>query len=114
MENGVLGLLWCSYPSMELALAEGAMGSAVSAPAVWEFELILDSGLIQLTNCFLGSLAISHFYYLDLRAQEKLLLFPVCISDLMFWVCFVLFFSNHVEAAWEVRNCITDKKKKKK
>lgn len=61
MENGVLGLLWCSYPSLELALAERVMGSAVSAPAAWEFELILDSGLIRLTNCFPGSLAISHF-----------------------------------------------------
>lgn len=90
MEDGVLELLWCSYPSLELALAEGVMGSAVSAPAAWEFELILDSGLMA--HQLLSGISV-HLSFLSsgLLGLKRNLLFPVYISDLMFWVCFVLF-----------------------
>ena len=38
---------WCLYPSLDVASAESILGSTVSTPAAWEFELILESGLIR-------------------------------------------------------------------
>lgn len=96
---------WCLYPSLDVTSAESILGSTVSTPAAWEFGLILESGLIHGSPTALSrdSDPASRFSDLDLQAQEKLL-FPVCLSDLTFWV-----FSNHAEAAWEVGNCLTER-----
>lgn len=95
-----LGWLWCSFPSLDLASAEGwwallpqpLLHGGLNCCGLWPvwFTQLLPR----------GSDPASHFCNLDCRAQEKLLLFPVCISGLMFWVfCFglVWFFltSNH-------------------
>lgn len=90
---GGLGLEeWkAGFPSLDVASAESILGPTVSTPAAWEFELILESGLIHGSPTALSwdSDPSSSFSNLDLQAQEKLLLFPICISDLTF--CFVLF-----------------------
>lgn len=66
MEKGILGLLWCSFCSLELASPERVISSAVSAPAAWEFELILDSGLMAYQLLSEDSGSVSHFYNLNL------------------------------------------------